>query len=197
MAQTPYFTPKQDPVSGTAIATKTDGQEIPPLFTPLKIRDVELQNRILVRIFHFFRSLNPRPDYHIQITTPSPPPITSHITNPIPQPQLSPLCQYSAEDGHQTDWHLAHLGGIISRGPGLSFIEATAVLPEGRITPEDCGLWKDSQIAPLRRIVQFAHSQGQKIGIQLAHAGRKASTVAPWLSMSRGPAAPSKNVRIR
>ncbi|KAM0320787.1 hypothetical protein ACHAO8_000080 [Botrytis cinerea] len=151
---TPYFTPKQDPVSGTAIATKTDGQEIPPLFTPLKIRDVELQNRIL----------------------------------------LSPLCQYSAEDGHQTDWHLAHLGGIISRGPGLSFIEATAVLPEGRITPEDCGLWKDSQIAPLRRIVQFAHSQGQKIGIQLAHAGRKASTVAPWLSMSRGPAAPLKNV---
>ncbi|KAM0148649.1 hypothetical protein ACHAQE_009123 [Botrytis cinerea] len=151
---TPYFTPKQDPVSGTAIATQTDGQEIPPLFTPLKIRDVELQNRIL----------------------------------------LSPLCQYSAEDGHQTDWHLAHLGGIISRGPGLSFIEATAVLPEGRITPEDCGLWKDSQIAPLRRIVQFAHSQGQKIGIQLAHAGRKASTVAPWLSMSRGPAAPSKNV---
>ncbi|TGO22412.1 hypothetical protein BPAE_0169g00190 [Botrytis paeoniae] len=137
----PYFTPKQDPVAGTAIATKTDGQEIPPLFTPLKIRG------------------------------------------------LSPLCQYSAEDGHQTDWHLAHLGGIISRGPGLSFIEATAVVPEGRITPEDCGLWKDSQIAPLRRIVQFAHSQGQKIGIQLAHAGRKASTVAPWLSMSRGPAA--------
>ncbi|TGO68402.1 hypothetical protein BOTNAR_0025g00340 [Botryotinia narcissicola] len=150
---TPYFTPKQDPVAGTAIATKTDGQEIPPLFTPLKIRGVEFQNRIL----------------------------------------LSPLCQYSAEDGHQTDWHLAHLGGIISRGPGLSFIEATAVLPEGRITPEDCGLWKDSQIAPLRRIVQFAHSQGQKIGIQLAHAGRKASTVAPWLSMSRGPAAVSKN----
>ncbi|KAF7898996.1 uncharacterized protein EAF01_008209 [Botrytis porri] len=146
---TPYFTPKQDPVSGTAIATKIDGQEIPPLSTPLKIRGVELQNRIL----------------------------------------LSPLCQYSAEDGHQTDWHLAHLGGIISRGPGLSFIEATAVVPEGRITPEDCGLWKDSQIAPLRRIVQFAHSQGQKIGIQLAHAGRKASTVAPWLSMSRGPAA--------
>jgi 2,4-dienoyl-CoA reductase-like NADH-dependent reductase (Old Yellow Enzyme family) len=61
-------------------------------------------------------------------------------------------------------------------------IEATAVLPEGRITPEDCGLWKDSQIEPLRRIVEFAHSQGQKIGIQIAHAGRKASTVAPWLA---------------
>ncbi|KAI9807460.1 MAG: hypothetical protein M1833_000205 [Piccolia ochrophora] len=95
---------------------------------------------------------------------------------------LSPLCQYSAEDGHHTDWHFAHLGGIISRGPGLSFVEATSVTPEGRITPEDSGLWKDSQIAPLRRIVQFAHSQGQKIGIQLGHAGRKASTVAPWLS---------------
>ena len=61
-------------------------------------------------------------------------------------------------------------------------IEATAVAAEGRITPEDSGLWKDSQIEPLKNIVEFAHSQGQKIGIQLAHAGRKASTVAPWLS---------------
>ena len=61
-------------------------------------------------------------------------------------------------------------------------IEATSVTAEGRITPEDSGLWKDSQIEPLRRIVEFAHSQGQKIGIQLGHAGRKASTVAPWLS---------------
>ncbi len=95
---------------------------------------------------------------------------------------LSPLCQYSAEDGHYTMWHLTHMGGIIQRGPGLAFVEATAVTPEGRITPEDVGLWKDSQIEPLRKIVEFAHSQGQKIGIQLAHAGRKASTVAPWLS---------------
>ncbi|KAI4607031.1 hypothetical protein J4E83_009786 [Alternaria metachromatica] len=95
---------------------------------------------------------------------------------------LSPLCQYSAEDGHQTNWHLTHLGGIIQRGPGLTFVEATAVQAEGRITPEDCGLWKDSQKEPLRKIVEFAHSQGQHIGIQLAHAGRKASTVAPWLS---------------
>ena len=61
-------------------------------------------------------------------------------------------------------------------------IEATSVTPEGRITPEDCGLWKDSQIGPLKKIVEFAHSQGQKIGIQVGHAGRKASTVAPWLS---------------
>ncbi|THH32909.1 hypothetical protein EUX98_g1240 [Antrodiella citrinella] len=94
---------------------------------------------------------------------------------------LSPLCQYSAEDGLLTDWHLAHMGGIITRGPGLSFVEATAVLPEGRITPEDAGLWSDAHIAPWRRIVDFAHSQNQKIGIQLAHAGRKASAVAPWL----------------
>lgn len=95
---------------------------------------------------------------------------------------LSPLCQYSAEDGHHTAWHFTHLGGIIQRGPGLSFVEATSITPEGRITPEDSGLWKDSQIAPLKRIVEFAHSQSQKIGIQLGHAGRKASTVAPWLS---------------
>lgn len=61
-------------------------------------------------------------------------------------------------------------------------VEATSITPEGRITPEDSGLWKDSQIEPLKRIVEFAHSQGQKIGIQLGHAGRKASTVAPWLN---------------
>jgi len=96
---------------------------------------------------------------------------------------LSPLCQYSAHDGHLSDWHLTHLGGIIQRGPGMTMVEATSVTPEGRITPEDSGLWKDSQKEPLRRIVEFAHSQGQKIGIQLGHAGRKASTVAPWLSL--------------
>lgn len=77
---------------------------------------------------------------------------------------------------------MAHLGGILTRGPGLTFIEATAVVPEGRITPEDSGLWKDSQIEPLKKITEFAHSQGQKIAIQLGHAGRKASTLAPWLS---------------
>ncbi|KAI9717945.1 MAG: hypothetical protein M1828_007037 [Chrysothrix sp. TS-e1954] len=95
---------------------------------------------------------------------------------------LSPLCQYSSENGHHTAWQFAHLGGIISRGPGISMVEATAVTANGRITPEDSGLWQDSQIEPLRRIVEFAHSQGQKIGIQIAHAGRKASTVAPWLA---------------
>ncbi|KAK2745086.1 hypothetical protein FQN57_003993 [Myotisia sp. PD_48] len=95
---------------------------------------------------------------------------------------LSPLCQYSADDGHFTDWHVAHLGGIAIRGPAYIMVEATAVLPEGRISPEDAGLWKDSQIEPLRRLVEFVHSQGQKIGIQLAHAGRKASTLAPFLA---------------
>src|SRR6266487_647654 len=77
---------------------------------------------------------------------------------------------------------MAHLGGIALRGPGFMIMEATAVLPEGRISPEDSGLWKDSQVEPLRRVVEFAHSQNQKFGIQLAHAGRKASTLAPWIS---------------
>jgi hypothetical protein len=86
-----------------------------------------------------------------------------HLQNRI---IVSPMCQYSAQDGHLTDWHLTHLGGIIQRGPGLTIVEATAVVPEGRITPEDSGLWKDSQIEPLRRIVQFAHSQNQHIAIQ-------------------------------
>ncbi|RHZ58009.1 NADH:flavin oxidoreductase/NADH oxidase [Aspergillus thermomutatus] len=97
---------------------------------------------------------------------------------------LAPLCQYSAQDGHMTDYHIAHLGGIAQRGPGMMLIEATSVQPEGRITPQDVGLWKDSQIAPMRRVIDFVHSQGQKIGVQIAHAGRKASTVAPWLSFT-------------
>nr|WOK04050.1 hypothetical protein [Fusarium meridionale] len=97
---------------------------------------------------------------------------------------LAPLCQYSAKDGYATDWHLTHLGGIIQRGPGLSMVEATAVQNHGRITPQDVGLWEDGQIEPLKRITTFAHSQSQKIGIQLSHAGRKASCVSPWLSIN-------------
>ena len=76
-----------------------------------------------------------------------------------------------------TMWHTTHLGGILQRGPGIATVEATAVTAEGRITPEDNGLWKDSQIGPLSKVVEFAHSQSQNIMIQLGHAGRKASTV--------------------
>ncbi|KAG2008345.1 NADH:flavin oxidoreductase/NADH oxidase [Coprinopsis cinerea AmutBmut pab1-1] len=93
---------------------------------------------------------------------------------------LSPLCQYSAKDGVAQPWHTAHLGGIFTRGPGLTIVEATAVQPQGRISPWDLGLWSDEQIKPLADIVEFAHTQNQKIGIQLAHAGRKASTLPPW-----------------
>ncbi|KAI9815932.1 MAG: hypothetical protein M1827_001924 [Pycnora praestabilis] len=99
---------------------------------------------------------------------------------------VSPMCQYSADNGHQTLWHLTHLGGIIQRGPALTIVEATSVTPEGRISPEDCGLWQDSQIAPLRMLTDFAHSQGQHVCIQLGHAGRKASTVAPWIDRKAG-----------
>ncbi|KZT66250.1 FMN-linked oxidoreductase [Daedalea quercina L-15889] len=94
---------------------------------------------------------------------------------------LSPLCQYSSENGKPTPWQFAHLGGIFTRGPGLTIVEATSVVPEGRITPQDAGIWNDEQTEAWREIVQFAHAQNQKIGIQLAHAGRKASTVAPWI----------------
>ena len=99
------------------------------------------------------------------------------------------MCQYSADNGKHTSWHLTHLGGIIQRSPGLTIIESTAVIEEGRITPEDSGLWEDSQIEPLKRLTDFAHSQGQYVGIQLNHAGRKASTVAPWID--RKAAAPA------
>src|SRR5579872_5016004 len=93
---------------------------------------------------------------------------------------VSPMCQYSSRDGMADDWHLVHLGSRAVGGAGLVFTEATAVSPEGRISPQDLGLWKDEQIDMLQRIVAFLHSQGAYAGIQLAHAGRKASTKRPW-----------------
>ncbi|KAJ6621166.1 putative NADH:flavin oxidoreductase 2 [Mycena sp. CBHHK59/15] len=92
----------------------------------------------------------------------------------------------SSSDGHATDWHFVHIGGFATRGVGAICMEATSVVPEGRISPEDAGLWTDSQMAPLKKIVQFAHSQGTKIGVQLSHAGRKASTYAPWVKAKLG-----------
>lgn len=93
---------------------------------------------------------------------------------------ISPMCQYSAKEGFANDWHLTHLGARAVGGAGLIIQEATAIVPEGRITYADLGIWKDEHIAPLRRIVDFVHQQGSKIGIQLAHAGRKASAEKPW-----------------
>jgi 2,4-dienoyl-CoA reductase-like NADH-dependent reductase (Old Yellow Enzyme family) len=93
---------------------------------------------------------------------------------------VSPMCQYSCEDGFASDWHLVHLGSRAVGGAALVIVEATAVTPEGRISPGDMGLWKAEQIEPLARIVRFMKSQGAVAGIQLAHAGRKASTDAPW-----------------
>jgi 2,4-dienoyl-CoA reductase-like NADH-dependent reductase (Old Yellow Enzyme family) len=93
---------------------------------------------------------------------------------------VSPMCQYSSEDGFATDWHLVHLGSRAVGGAGLVFTEATAVLPEGRISPQDLGIWSDDHIGPLARIVRFIHGQRSVAGIQLAHAGRKGSTYRPW-----------------
>lgn len=111
------------------------------LFSPLRVGDLTLSNRIVV----------------------------------------SPMCEYSSVDGFPSDWHLVHLGSRAIGRAGLIFTEATAVLPEGRISPSDLGLWKDEHIAPLERITDFLHVQGAYAGVQLAHAGRKASTHVPWL----------------
>lgn len=93
---------------------------------------------------------------------------------------VSPMCQYSSEDGFANDWHLVHLGCRAQGGAGVVILEASAVVPEGRITPADLGIWKDEHISALERIVRFLHAQGARAGIQLAHAGRKASTVSPF-----------------
>jgi len=93
---------------------------------------------------------------------------------------VSPMCQYSSTDGFANDWHLVHLGSRAIGGAGLIFTEASAISPEGRITPQDLGIWKNEHIAPLQRITTFLHEHGARAGIQLAHAGRKASMVPPW-----------------
>jgi NADH:flavin oxidoreductases, Old Yellow Enzyme family len=93
---------------------------------------------------------------------------------------VSPMCQYSSKDGFANDWHLVHLGSRAVGGAGLVIAEATAVSPEGRITPNDLGIWKDDHISELKKITSFIKSQGSVPGIQLAHAGRKASHHVPW-----------------
>jgi 2,4-dienoyl-CoA reductase-like NADH-dependent reductase (Old Yellow Enzyme family) len=112
---------------------------------------------------------------------------------------VSPMCQYSSEDGFASDWHLVHLGSRAQGGPGLVTLEASAVTAEGRISSADLGIWKEAHIPMLARIAAFIHSQGVRAGIQLAHAGRKASRTAPFageraLEPSEGawqPVAPS------
>ena len=93
---------------------------------------------------------------------------------------VSPMCQYSSEDGLPTDWHLVHLGSRAVAGAGAVFVEATAVSPEGRISPSDSGIWTDVHTEEFVRITRFIKDQGCVPGIQIAHAGRKASTSAPW-----------------
>ncbi len=112
----------------------------------------------------------------------------SHLFSPFTQRSLTfrnrivvaPMCQYSAVDGFAEEWHLVHLGSRAVGGAGAVLVEATAVRPEGRITPGDLGLWSDAHVEPLSRITAFVRAHGCAAGVQLAHAGRKASTSAPW-----------------
>jgi 2,4-dienoyl-CoA reductase-like NADH-dependent reductase (Old Yellow Enzyme family) len=114
--------------------------------------------------------------------------MTTHLFTPLPLRSLtlrnriavSPMCQYSAEEGRANDWHLVHLGSRAVGGAGLVVFEATAVEARGRISPADLGIWEDAQIDPLARIVRFVESHGAVAALQIAHAGRKASVRAPW-----------------
>jgi 2,4-dienoyl-CoA reductase-like NADH-dependent reductase (Old Yellow Enzyme family) len=114
--------------------------DVSRLFSPLRLRDVVIRNRVFA----------------------------------------SPMCQYSSVDGFPTDWHLVHLGSLARGGAGLVIAEATAVTADGRISPQDAGIWTDEQAAAYERITAFVAGQGAVPGIQLAHAGRKASTQRPW-----------------
>lgn len=114
--------------------------------------------------------------------------MSAHLFSPLAQRGVtlrnrivvSPMCQYSAREGLADDWHLVHLGARATGGAGAVIAEATAVLPQGRISPADLGLWSDDQVEPLARICRFVTARGGVPGLQLAHAGRKASTAAPW-----------------
>ena len=111
---------------------------------------------------------------------------------------VSPMCEYSSENGFANDWHLVHLGSRAIGGAGLIFTEATAVTPEGRISPEDLGIWSDDHIEFLARIVRFLKDQGAVPGMQLAHAGRKGSTHRPWSGTGAiPPAAKRTNLKTR
>ncbi len=120
--------------------------------------------------------------------------MTSHLFSPMRLNGLelanrivvSPMCQYSSLDGFATDWHLVHLGSRAVGGAALVFTEANAVTPEGRISPQDLGIWSDAHVEPLARIVRFVKAQGAVAGTQLAHAGRKGSTLRPWEPGPRG-----------
>jgi hypothetical protein len=150
----PWYNPIQDPPAGTALTGSTPNNDLPPS----KNRPEHLPK--------LFQPLTLRgKTFHNRLF-------------------VSPMCQYSADNGHLTPYHFVHLCNLAYRGPGLVMIEATAVVPEGRITPEDSGIWDDSHIEPIAKVVEYAHAMNQKVGIQLAHAGRKASTVAPWLGVA-------------
>jgi len=105
---------------------------------------------------------------------------------------VSPMCEYSCADGVANDWHFVHLGSRAVGGAGLVFTEAAAVVPEGRISPQDLGVWSEAHFEPLARITRFIASQGGVAGIQLAHAGRKASTFRPWPGAGSGAIAQSQ-----
>jgi 2,4-dienoyl-CoA reductase-like NADH-dependent reductase (Old Yellow Enzyme family) len=149
--------PYYTPANNTGAAVDATSPETPTLFRPLTIRDVTLKNRIIV----------------------------------------SPMCMYSTDPnpaspnvGALTDYHLAHLGHLALKGAGLVFIEATSVQANGRISPNDSGLWQEgtesAQFKGLKRVVDFLHAQGAKVGIQLSHAGRKASVQPPWVAAQQG-----------
>jgi len=107
---------------------------------------------------------------------------------------VSPMCEYSSTDGYANDWHFVHLGSRAVGGAGLVFTEATAVAPEGRISPQDLGIWSDDHIEPLARIVRFIDEQASLAGMQLAHAGRKGSTQRPWEGNAAVPEYPDVSI---
>ena len=136
----PFWTPKQGGL--TKIAGTVVNADPPLLFRPLRIRSLQLQNRLIV----------------------------------------APRAQYSCHDGHATPWHQQHLGSIAVRGPGSTWTEASAITEHGRSSLFETGIWKESHIAAWRSVGDIIHSQGQNIGIQLVHAGRKGSMVPQWVS---------------
>lgn len=185
--ETPYFTPShlQTPGSATTLTPST-----PTLFTPLTIRSITLRNRILVApMCQYSTSPFPTPQPFATPTT------TTTTTGTSISPSNTELAPAPA--GALTPYHLTTLGHYALKGASLIFIEATAVQPRGRISPNCPGLWSDAHIPAIRAVAQFVRSQGGVMGLQLAHAGRKASVVPPWVSGARRRAMGLKGGSLR
>ena len=168
----------QDPPAGAALEHQPDNKPIPTLFQPLTVRGLTFHNRIFV-CYISISNLSASQLFKLSYSSHRCVNIVRKMA--LLRPGILDIVCGILSPVSITYSCMLKVGGIFTRGPGLSIVEATAIVPEGRITPDDVGIWSDAHTENLKPLVEYAHSQNQKIAIQIGHAGRKASTMAPWI----------------